>query len=164
MVLKQHASSGGRQGGEPLSLLRNLLVPPPPAPVAWVETLASSPAASPQVPAHEGEGGGVNCTDVGKKKGGESLLLLQSLRLPPPLAPVARVVAPASSPATPPQMPAHGGSMWGTLPLPVILSLPSPLATVAWVEAPASSPAASLQVPAHGGEGRGVMRGISYRS
>ena len=101
MVLRQHAPSGRKQGGKPLPLLQNLLLPPPPAPVAWV-------------------------------------------------------IAPASSPAAPPQIPAYGRSTGSTLPLLIGLQIPSPPVTVAWIETTASSPAVLPQVTARGGEGRGV--------
>ena len=79
----------------------------------------------------------------------------ESVAAPPP-APVAWVIAPASSLAARPQMPAHGGSMRCTLPLPIGLPLQSPPATLVSVETPASSPATSPPVPAHGGERSGL--------
>ena len=54
-------------------------------------------------------GGGVSCTDAGKHGRGGFLLFLLRLRLPLRPAPVARVAAPASSPAAPPQIPKHAG-------------------------------------------------------
>ena len=54
------ARGGGRgYAGSILPLLVGLPLPSPPATVAWVETSASSPAASPQVPVHGGQGGGL---------------------------------------------------------------------------------------------------------
>ena len=67
----------------------------------------------------------------GKNMGVRGLLLLQCLWLPPPPAPIARVIAPASSPAAPHQISAHGGEGGGgTLSLLVTLPLLSLAATV----------------------------------
>ena len=104
-----------------------------------------------------GGGWGVLAVPMGEKNRGGSLLLLQSLRLPPPRAPVAGVVAQASSRAAPAQVPAHGCSMCGMLPLPISHPLPSPPTTVVWVETPAPFPAASLLMPAHAGKGGGAL-------
>ena len=97
---------------------------------------------------------GCSCTDAGKNGGGY-LLLLRSLRLPPLPAPMAGVVAQASSPAGPPRVPPRRSPSWDTLPLPVVLPLLSPPAPVTWVETPASSPAPSPKVQEHEGGGGG---------
>ena len=118
----------------------NYLQPQSLASVAWMAAPASSSVVQPQIPAYECsmEGnlllqirlpltsppttppqapvlGGVSRIHEAEKRG--YLPLLQCIRLPPPPAPVARVVVLTSLPATPPRTPARGGYTGGTLPL-----------------------------------------------
>ena len=99
MVLRQHTPSGGTQDRKPQPLLRNLLLFPPPTPVAWVVALASSPAAPPRIPAGRGSMGGTLPLSIG-------------LPLPSPLSTVAWIETPASSPVASPQVQAYGGVGW----------------------------------------------------